>query len=101
MRSTNASVSQSFDMSPQDTVIFELTENNMHPNRKKIEVSATTSHLTYVGIKMPQPIVDYLDRVAARQLRSRSDLIRTIVVEALRDQGIVAPVEVDELADAA
>ena len=56
---------------------------------KKIQASLD-DHLHYVGIRMPVPIIDYVDRIAARQLRTRSDILRSLVVQSLRASGVMS-----------
>ena len=56
--------------------------------KRKIQASLG-DHNYHVGFKMQLPVVDYIDRIAAKQLRTRSDILRSIIVDSLVAAGIV------------
>ena len=53
-----------------------------------------------VSLRMPEAILAYVDRTAGKQLRSRSDILRTLIVDALRHQGIVQTIAEMDAAEA-
>lgn len=57
--------------------------------KRKI-IASLQGELFYVGFKLPAAVVAHVDKVAHKQLRSRSDVLRSIIVDNLRAQGVVA-----------
>lgn len=47
--------------------------------------------LFYVSTKLPIPALKIIDRLAKREMRTRSDYLRMIIIADLRQRGLVAP----------
>ena len=43
-----------------------------------------------VGVRLPMSVVDYVQQEADRGAATKSQVVRSIVVQALRDQGVIA-----------
>lgn len=55
---------------------------------RKIKV-AMHSNMPLVGMRMPAALVDYVDKLGRKTCRTKSDIIRMLVIEALIARGVV------------
>ncbi len=46
--------------------------------------------MTTVACKLQLPVLDVVDKLAGRDRRSRSDMMRTLIIEALGSRGFVS-----------
>ena len=46
--------------------------------------------MTAIAFRVPENICECIDRIARRQMHTRSDVVRELIVETLRARGLVA-----------
>ena len=51
------------------------------------KIKADLTDMVMIGFKAPRVIVDAVDIMARKEIRSRSDMMRNVLVEGLRSKG--------------
>jgi metal-responsive CopG/Arc/MetJ family transcriptional regulator len=54
-------------------------------------MNAPDNKVEVVAVKMPQTLIRAIDDLAARQFRSRSDIVRQGLLKELQANGVCAP----------